>query len=85
MKTVNHFQGAVLKIEIYLIILVVVLVAVILAVTLFRGDPMTEALHFALVLTVAAIPVPLPTVLSVAMDVGARLLTAQKTIVSRLN
>nr|WP_321399087.1 plasma-membrane proton-efflux P-type ATPase [uncultured Desulfobacter sp.] len=83
-KTVSHFQGAVLKIGNYLIALAIVLVAVILAVALFRGDPMTEALQFALVLTVAAIPVALPTVLSVTMAVGARLLSAKQTIVSRL-
>ena len=83
-KTVSHFQGAVLKIGNYLIILAIVLVAVILTVALFRGDPMTEALQFALVLTVAAIPVALPTVLSVTMAVGARLLAAKETIVSRL-
>ena len=45
---------------------------------------MTAALQFALVLTVAAIPVALPTVLSVTMAVGARLLSAKETIVSRL-
>lgn len=83
-KTVSHFQKAVLKIGNYLIIFAIVLVAVILSVALFRGDPMTEALQFALVLTVAAIPVALPTVLSVTMAVGARLLSAKETIVSRL-
>ncbi|MGN6727443.1 MAG: plasma-membrane proton-efflux P-type ATPase, partial [Tepidisphaeraceae bacterium] len=41
-------------------------------------------LQFALVLTVAAIPVALPTVLSVTMAVGARLLAKQQAIVSRL-
>lgn len=82
--TVSHFQSAVLKIGNYLIILAVVLVVLILSVALFRGDPMTETLQFALVLTVAAIPVALPTVLSVTMAVGARLLSAKETIVSRL-
>jgi H+-transporting ATPase len=41
-------------------------------------------LQFALVLTVAAIPVAMPTVLSVTMAVGARLLAKQKAIVTRL-
>jgi H+-transporting ATPase len=82
--TVSHFQGAVLKIGNYLIILAVILVVLILSVALFRGDPMTATLQFALVLTVAAIPVALPTVLSVTMAVGARLLSAKETIVSRL-
>ena len=68
--TVSHFQKAVLKIGNYLIILAVVLVAVIIGVAIFRGDPILTTLQFALVLTVAAIPVAMPTVLSVTMAVG---------------
>ena len=72
--TVSHFQKAVLKIGNYLIILAVALVAVIIAFAIYRGDPILTTLQFALVLTVAAIPVAMPTVLSVTMAVGARLL-----------
>ena len=82
--TVSHFQKAVLKIGNYLIILAVALVAVIIAVAVFRGDPILTTLQFALVLTVAAIPVAMPTVLSITMAVGARLLARKKAIVSRL-
>jgi H+-transporting ATPase len=82
--TVSHFQRAVLKIGNYLIVLAVALVAVIIAVAIFRGDPILTTLQFALVLTVAAIPVAMPTVLSVTMAVGARLLAKKKAIVSRL-
>ena len=82
--TVSHFQKAVLKIGNYLIILAVALVAVIIGVAIFRGDPILTTLQFALVLTVAAIPVAMPTVLSVTMAVGARLLARKKAIVSRL-
>ena len=82
--TVSHFQKAVLKIGNYLIILAVALVAVIIAFAIFRGDPLLTTLQFALVLTVAAIPVAMPTVLSVTMAVGARLLAKKKAIVSRL-
>ena len=82
--TVSHFQKAVLKIGNYLIILAVAMVAVIITVALFRGDPMLTTLQFALVLTVAAIPVAMPTVLSVTMAVGARLLARKKAIVSKL-
>jgi H+-transporting ATPase len=82
--TVSHFQKAVLKIGNYLIILAVVLVAVIIAFALHRGDPILTTLQFALVLTVAAIPVAMPTVLSVTMAVGARLLARKQAIVSRL-
>jgi H+-transporting ATPase len=82
--TVSHFQRAVLKIGNYLIILAVALVLVIIAVAIFRGDPILTTLQFALVLTVAAIPVAMPTVLSVTMAVGARLLAKKEAIVSRL-
>ena len=82
--TVSHFQRAVLKIGDYLIVIAVVLVTLILGVALFRGDRMTTTLQFALVLTVAAIPVAMPTVLSVTMAVGARALAAKEAIVSRL-
>jgi len=83
-QTVSHFQKAVLKIGNYLIILAVAMVVVIIAVAIFRGDPILTTLQFALVLTVAAIPVAMPTVLSVTMAVGARLLSKKKAIISRL-
>jgi H+-transporting ATPase len=82
--TVSHFQKAVLKIGDFLIVVAVALVILILTVALFRGDPMMETLQFALVLTVAAVPVALPTVLSVTMAVGARILSRHQAIVSRL-
>ena len=59
--------------------------AVIIAVAIFRGDPILTTLQFALVLTVAAIPVAMPTVLSVTMAVGARLLAKKEAIVTRLS
>jgi H+-transporting ATPase len=83
-RTVSHFQQAVLKIGDYLIVIAVALVALILTVALFRGDKMITVLEFALVLTVAAIPVAMPAVLSVTMAVGARVLAAKQAIVSRL-
>jgi H+-transporting ATPase len=82
--TVSHFQKAVLKIGNYLIVLAVALVAVIIGFAIYRGDPILTTLQFALVLTVAAIPVAMPTVLSVTMAVGARLLAKKQAIVSRL-
>ncbi len=80
----SHFQQAVLKIGNYLIVLALGLVAIIVAVSLYRGDPILTTLQFALVLTVAAIPVAMPTVLSVTMAVGARMLAAKQAVVSRL-
>jgi H+-transporting ATPase len=80
----SHFQRAVLKIGDFLIVIAVALVVLIVLVAMFRGDPLTQTLQFALVLTVAAIPVAMPTVLSVTMAVGARILARGQAIVSRL-
>ena len=82
--TVSHFQKAVLKIGNYLIMLALAMVAVIIGLGIYRGEPILTVLQFALVLTVAAIPVAMPTVLSVTMAVGARLLAKKQAIVSKL-
>ncbi|MGD8403591.1 MAG: plasma-membrane proton-efflux P-type ATPase [Anaerolineales bacterium] len=82
--TTSHFQQAILKIGNYLIILALVLVVFILGVAFSRGDPLLTTIEFALVLTIAAIPVAMPTVLSVTMAVGARLLAKEQAIVSHL-
>ncbi len=83
--TVSHFQKAVLKIGNYLIVLAAVLVALIVTVALLRHDPVLDTLEFAMVLLVAAIPVAMPTVLSVTMAVGARLLAKKQVVVTRLS
>ncbi len=82
--TVSHFQKAVLKIGNYLIVLAVGLVSLIIIAAVIRGNRILTTLEFALVLTVAAIPVAMPTVLSVTMAVGARLLAKKQAIVSKL-
>jgi len=82
---VSHFQRAVLKIGNYLIILATILVSIIITVAIFRGDNILVTLQFALVLFIAAIPVAMPTVLSVTMATGARLLAKKKAIVTRLS
>jgi H+-transporting ATPase len=83
-QTASHFQKAVLKIGNFLILITLGLVALILTCALYRGDALVETLLFALILTVAAIPVALPAVLSVTMAVGASVLARMKAIVSRL-
>ncbi len=83
--TTSHFQRAVINIGNYLIVIALMLVTLILAMALFRGDNMLTTLEFALVLTIAAIPVAMPTVLSVTMAVGARILAQKQAIVSRLS
>jgi H+-transporting ATPase len=80
----SHFQRAVLKIGDYLIVIAVLLVVLILGVAIFRGDPILTTLQFCLVLTVAAVPVAMPAVLSVTMAVGARVLARRQAIVTRL-
>jgi H+-transporting ATPase len=82
--TVSHFQRAVLRIGNVLILSTVGLVTLILLVALFRHDPLVHTILFALILTVAAIPVALPAVLSVTMAVGAERLAGMKAIVSKL-
>lgn len=83
-KTVSHFQRAVVKIGHYLIIMAAFMVALIFMVSFFRHESFIETLQFALVLTIAAIPVALPAVLSVTMAVGASALAKKKAIVSKL-
>jgi H+-transporting ATPase len=83
-RTVSHFQRAVFKIADYLILVAITLVILIVGVALFRGDNMVMTLQFALVLTVASIPVAMPTVLSVTMAVGAKNLARNQAVVNRL-
>lgn len=80
----SHFQRAVLRIGNFLMQATLVLVAIILAASVIREAPFLQTLKFALILTVAAIPVALPAVLSVTMAVGSERLARMKAIVSRL-
>jgi H+-transporting ATPase len=83
-QPVSHFQKAVLAIGDYLIWLSLALVAVLVIVELFRGAAVVRLIQFALILTVAAIPVAMPAVLSVTMAVGAVALSRMKAIVTHL-
>ncbi|KAF9113134.1 hypothetical protein BGX27_002127 [Mortierella sp. AM989] len=85
----GHFQKIINRIGNFLIFITLVLVGIILIYQLvhFRGTKEGDFLHVlgrVLVLTVAAIPVGLPTVMSVTMAVGAKQLAAKKVIVKRL-
>lgn len=82
--TISHFQKAVLRIGQYLIVLALVLVAITLAVSVARGNPFLQMLEFALVVTIASVPVALPAVMSVTMAVGARQLARRQAVVSHL-
>ena len=81
---VSHFQRAVLRIGQYLIVLALVLVTLTLAVSLARGNPLLQMVEYALVVTIASVPVALPAVLSVTMAVGARKLARHQAVVSHL-
>ena len=81
---ISHFQKAVLRIGHFLMLGTLGLIGLILVVAFSRGDRLIETLLFALILTVAAIPVALPAVLSVTMAVGTVKLARMKAIVSRL-
>ena len=83
-KNASHFQRAVLNIGDYLICLSIGLVVILVSVQLLRGADFLKIVQFALILTVASIPVAMPAVLSITMAVGAVVLSKMKAIVSRL-
>ena len=78
----SHFQQAVISIGKYLIVLALALVAIIVVVSLLRGASVADTLEFALVVTIASVPVALPAVLSVTMAVGARHLAQHEAVVA---
>ena len=80
----SHFQKMVINVGNFLIIITIIMVAIIIAVGMHRSENIWELLEFSLVLTVSAIPVALPTVLTVVMAVGAMNLAKKEAIVSRL-
>ncbi len=80
----SHFQKMVIQVGDYLILLTLVMVILIVMVGIYRGEDILELIRYALVLTVAAIPVAMPAVLSVVMAVGALNLAKKQAIVSRL-
>jgi H+-transporting ATPase len=82
--TRSHLQRAVLKIANYLLIIAIVLAVLIIGVAFARHDPILQVLQFALVLTIAAVPVAMPAVLSVTMALGARVLALKQAIVTKL-
>jgi len=84
LEETSHFQKMVIQVGDYLILLTVALVILIIMVGIYRGEDILELVRYALVLTVAAIPVAMPAVLSVVMAAGALALAKKQAIVSRL-
>ncbi len=80
----SHFQKMVIRVGDFLILITIVMIAIIIFYGLKRHENPYELLVFSLVLTISAIPVALPTVLTVTMAVGALNLARRQAIVSRL-
>ncbi|KAJ1554640.1 hypothetical protein HK096_002599 [Nowakowskiella sp. JEL0078] len=82
---VGHFQKIIGAIGNFLVIVTLVMVAILLIyLCVAKGRTFLKALVQVLVLTVAAIPVGLPTILSVTMALGAKELAKKSVIVKRL-
>jgi len=81
----SHFQEMVIKVGNFLIAVTLVMVSVIIYFGIVRGQSLLDLLEYALILTVAAIPVALPAVLTVTMAAGAKTLAGMQAIVSRLS
>ncbi|RRS30351.1 MAG: metal ABC transporter ATPase [Epsilonproteobacteria bacterium (ex Lamellibrachia satsuma)] len=84
MEERSHFQKMVIKVGNFLIYLTLFMIAIIIFHGVKTHQPTVELLVFALVLTISAIPVAMPAVLTVTMAIGARALAAKEAIVSRL-
>ncbi len=84
-ESTSHFQQAVMQIGRYLIYMSLMLVTILVIVQLDRGDSILQLAQFALILTVASIPVAMPAVLSVTMAAGALAMARMKAIVTRLD
>ncbi len=80
----SHFQKMVIKVGNFLIIFTLIVIAIIVAIALYRGENFFDILIFSLVLTISAIPVAMPAVLTVTMALGASVLAKKQAIVSRL-
>ena len=81
----GHFQKVINMIGNFLVLITVVLGGIILAYQMaVKGDDFLKALQLVVVLAIAAIPVGLPTVMSVTMAVGAKQLAEHQVIVKRL-
>ncbi len=80
----SHFQKMVIKVGDFLIIVTLFLIAIIIFFGIKRHEPILDLLIFALILTISAIPVAMPAVLTVTMALGARVLATKEAIVTRL-
>ena len=81
----GHFQKMVIKVGDFLIIITIFLIGIIIWHGLRANEPVLDLLIFALILTISAIPVAMPAVLTVTMALGARVLATKEAIVTKLS
>jgi len=81
----GHFQKMVIKVGDFLIFITLILIAVIVYHGIQNGESILDLLVFSLILTIAAIPVAMPAVLTVTMALGARVLATKEAIVTKLS
>jgi H+-transporting ATPase len=83
-ETRSHLQRAIVKIADYLLFIAAALAVLIIGIAISRHDQLLQVLQFVLVLTIAAVPVAMPAVLSVTMALGAKILAVKQAIVTKL-
>jgi len=81
----RHFKQMVIKVGDFLILMTLAVIIVIVLLGISRGESEVDLLIYALVLTISAIPVAMPAVLTVTMAIGATVLARKQAIVSRLD
>ncbi|WP_297484800.1 plasma-membrane proton-efflux P-type ATPase, partial [Sulfurimonas sp.] len=81
----GHFQKMVIKVGDFLIFMTIFLIGIIIWHGVARHEPLLDLLIFALILTISAIPVAMPAVLTVTMALGARVLASKEAIVTKLS
>ncbi|MGC9174693.1 MAG: plasma-membrane proton-efflux P-type ATPase [Thermoprotei archaeon] len=80
-----HIQEVIMKIVDYLIVMDAIFIAILLAGSLISHYNVLQVLPLALILLVAAIPVALPAMFTIAMALGALQLAKAGVLITRLN
>ncbi len=81
----SHFKQMVIKVGDFLILVTLVVIIILVLLGISRHESELDLLIYALVLTISAIPVAMPAVLTVTMAIGAMALARKQAIVSRLD
>ncbi|KAJ3337212.1 plasma membrane H+-ATPase, partial [Gonapodya sp. JEL0774] len=81
---VGHFRKVLNQIAYTLMFFDLLAVIAVSIATLYRGESILDLLLFIMILTVVAVPIALPAVVTTTMAVGAAMLAEKQAIVSRL-